>query len=178
MKINIYKKGFTLIEVMTALSIFAVVMTISMGAILGVFDANRKSESLKTIMDNLNFSMETMAREIRFAKNYNCNTVSIPDCASSGNGWINFLSADGKQVYYQLNNTWIEKSTDAGVTFIPITSPEVTITGLRFFVYGASPTDGIQPRVLMQIKGFAGTKTKTSSSFTLQTLVAQRARDN
>lgn len=182
----INQKGFTLIELMTSLSVFAVIMTISMGSILGVFNANRKSESLKTIMDNLNFTMETMSREIRFGKNYHCERpsqgstpITEPEnCTPEGNGWMSFLGADGKQTTYQINNTWIEKSTDGGVTFVAVTSPEVMITGFRFFVYGAELGDSLQPRVLIQVRGYAGNKQNTQSSFTLQTLVTQRSREN
>ena len=68
------KKGFTLIELMTAMAIFTVIMAISMGSITGIFDANRKSRSLKTAITNLNLAVESMSKEMRFGKNYHCDT--------------------------------------------------------------------------------------------------------
>lgn len=174
-------RGFTLIEIMTAVSVFAVVMVISMGAILGVFDANRKSDSLKTVMDNLNFAVDSMSREMRFGKNYHCGTgtLTTPQNCSSGGTLVSFLSSDGQQIAYRLNGTQIEKSVDGGSTYIAVTAPEINIESLSFYVLGASPAPAntLQPRVLIKIKGSAGSKAKTKSDFSLQTLVSQRLQD-
>jgi len=182
MKIILHKKGFTLIELMTAISVFAVIMTISMGSILGIFDANRKSEALKTVMDNLNFTIETMSREMRFGKNYHC-TSSTPlsnpmGCTSGEDNFVSFLSSDGKQTVYRLNSTTIQKSTDGGSTYVNVTAPEVTITKLRYVVMGQDVGDNMQPRIFIQIQGFAGSKPSAKSNFILQTLVTQRLRDS
>src|SRR3989338_687085 len=99
------KKGFTLIELMTALSIFIIVMTISMGSIIGIFDANRKSRSLKTVLNNLNLAVESMSREMRFGKNYHCGsgTVTDPQDCPAGDTLISFLSSNNIQTTYRFN---------------------------------------------------------------------------
>lgn len=175
-----YSKGFTLIEMMTSLTIFAVIMTISMGAILGVFDANRKSESLKTVLDNMNFAVETMNREMRFGSKYHCGatgTITSPQDCSAADTYVSFLSSDAKQTVYKLNGTAIQKSTDGGVSFIDVTAPEISITGLSFYVKGSGTGDGFQPRILLRVSGYAGAKTNTRTAFTLQSMITQRARD-
>ena len=58
-----------------------------------------------------------------------------------------------------------------------ITSPEIVIEDLRFFVQGSEEGDGLQPKVLVIVKGTAGTTQKSSTTFSLQTLVSQRLRD-
>ena len=60
-----FTTGFTLIEMMVAVSIFAIVVMISMTAILSIVDSNRKAQSLKSVMNNLNFALETMTRSIK-----------------------------------------------------------------------------------------------------------------
>jgi prepilin-type N-terminal cleavage/methylation domain-containing protein len=172
--------GFTLIELLTAVSLFLVVMTISMGAIIGIFDANEKVGSLKTVMDNLNFAMETMSREIRFGENYHCGTtgtLTSPQNCLSGASFISFLSNDGVQTVYRLNGTSLEKSINGGSTYTTITAVEINIQSLSFFVTGAT-ADSLQPRVLINIKGQAGTKSNTTSGFVVQTVVSQRLLDN
>jgi prepilin-type N-terminal cleavage/methylation domain-containing protein len=187
------KKGFTLIEIMTAVSVFAVITTISMGSILTVFDVNRKSESIKTVMDNLNLALESMAREMRFGTNYICNpllpmldTITAPDPCTGGDTSVAFLATDGvtKIVYRQTDNgvgTGIEKSRDGGQSFVPVTAPELTIQDIKFFVIGALPSvsegSPLQPKVLIRIRGVAGSKEGTKTSFTIQTLVSQRKLD-
>lgn len=185
------EKGFTLIEILVSISIFAVIMTVSMGAILGVFDANRKSQSLRSVMDNMNFSVEAMSREMRFGSNYHCGSDSLiklkepQSCPTVPKSQVSFLSSDATptQITYKLNGTQIEKAIGrpgGATTFIPVTSPEIKITSLVFYVVGAkpSPTDKLQPKILMKITGSAGSKAGTESEFTLQTLVTQRLQDS
>ncbi len=153
-----------------------------MGSILGIFDANRKSESLKTIMDNLNFTLDTMSREIRFGKNYHCEntgTLTDPRSCPAGDSFVSFLSAENKQVVYRLTGTRIEKSIDGGTTYIEVTAPEVTITGLKLITLGAEayPGDTAQPRVFMQVSGYAGSKLSSRTNFSIQTIVTQRYPD-
>jgi prepilin-type N-terminal cleavage/methylation domain-containing protein len=183
------KRGFTLIEIMVSLSIFIIIMTVSMGSILGVFNASNKSDSLRVVMNNLNLAVETMSREIMFGKNYHCmgNGVPLlePQNCPAGDNYFTFLSNDGHQIGYRLNPYTtppsIEKSIDSpngNVPFIAVTSPEVTIQSLNFYVIGAgvAPVNSIQPKVFLQIKGFAGPQ-QGGSSFIIETLISQRALD-
>lgn len=171
------KKGFTLIELMTAVSIFIIIMTISMGSIIGVFEANRKSRSLKTVLNNLNLAVESMSKEMRFGKNYHCGSgiVTLPQNCSSGDTLISFLSNDGVQITYRFSGPVIEKQVGTGA-FIAVTAPEIAIDDLTFYTLGAGTGDSLQPKVLIKIKSHAG-QGKSRSDFTLQTLVSQRALD-
>lgn len=171
------KKGFTLIELMTAVSIFAIVMTISMGSIIGVFDANRKSRALKTVLNNLNLAVESMSKEMRFGTNYHCGSgnITIPQDCSGGGTLVSFLSSDDAQITYRLNGQNIEKKIGSD-DYISVTAPEIIIDDLTFYVLGANPEDLLQPKVLMKIKSHSG-EGKSRSDFTLQTIVSQRILD-
>lgn len=172
-----FQKGFTLIELMTALSIFAVVMTISMGSILGIFDANRKSRSIRAVMTNLNLAVESMSKEMRYGKKYHCGsgTVTVAQNCPAGDTLMSFLSSDAVQVTYRLNGTALEKQVGSA-GFTPVTAPEVLIDGLTFYTLGAGTDNSLQPKVLIKIQGHAGTA-KNRSDFTVETLVSQRALD-
>ena len=175
-----FGRGFALIELMVAVSIFIVIMTISMGSIISVFDANRKARSLKTVLNNLNLAVESMSREMRFGKNYHCgsNTVTIPQNCPTGNNLMSFLSSNNVQVTYRLNNKTIEKRVGNGA-YIAVTAPEIVIDSLTFYTRGAGttpPNDILQPKVVVRIRSHAGTG-KGRSDFTLQTLVSQRVLD-
>ena len=173
------KKGFTLIEVMTSVSIFLIVVTISMGSILGVFSASRKSRTLKTVISNLNLTIDTISREMRFGKNYHClnqgQDTDPRDCPA-GDDYISFLPQDGKQITYQLSGSTIEKKIDAGA-FVPITGSEITIQNMNFYVIGSQSGDGLQPKTIIDINGYATVGGKERSDFSLQTLVSQRQLD-
>ncbi len=178
--------GFTLIEIMVSVSIFAIIMVISAGSIVSIFDANRKSQTLRAVMDNLSLTMESMVRTIRFGTNYHCGinpgeiTVTTEDCLG-GDDSMSVLSADGEQVSYFLDSNRIRRETNGGESYY-LTSSDVTITDLFFWVEGSAPyasegTTKLQPRVIIVIRGYAGDKPSSKSEFTLQTAVSQRAFD-
>ena len=171
------KKGFTLIELMTAISIFIIIMVISMGSVINIFDANRKSRSLKAVIGNLNLVVESMSKEMRFGQNYHCGSgnVTEPQNCPSGDTLMSFLSSDDLQVTYRLDSGSIGKQLGNGA-YIPVTAPEIVIDNLTFYTLGAGTGDSFQPKVIIKIKGHAGAN-RGRSDFTLQTLVSQRALD-
>lgn len=66
------KTGFTLIEIMVSVTVFMVVMTASLGALLAVSDANKKAAAMRSAMDNLSFALDSMTRRIRTGAEYMC----------------------------------------------------------------------------------------------------------
>jgi prepilin-type N-terminal cleavage/methylation domain-containing protein len=192
-----FTTGFTLVELIVAVAVFTVVMTISLGSVLSILDAGRKAKALKTIMTNLNFSLEVMTKEIKFGKNYACgvapNTpdITVPHVSTrncTGNptapdSSITFTSSEGNGIIYRLsaNGKQIEKAISVGGAafgpYITVTSREVTITNLKFYVFGSTVGDSLQPRMLILVQGYAGTKASLQSKFSLQTTASQRSLD-
>src|SRR5882724_2619217 len=83
MKQKDYNKGFTLIEMMVATSIFAMVMLMAVGALLSIVDNSRKAQSQETSFVNLDFAMETMSRAIRLGTAFHCDVTSTsPDAVT------------------------------------------------------------------------------------------------
>ncbi len=178
-------KGFTLVEIMVASSLFLSVMLIVSGAILSVFDSNQKSKNLRSVMDNLNLTMESMTRTIRFGTNYHSHGCSAPadltvpwDC-NTANSSLSVRSEAGPTVTYTLSGGRIMRGASN------ITSPDVTITTLSFWVLGSTPycvsscgtQNTSQPKVIILVSGYVGTKQTTRSTFTLQTSISQRVFD-
>lgn len=177
-------KGFTLIEIMVAVSVFTFVMFISTGSILSIFDANRKSQNLRAVMDNLNYSLEAMTRTIRFGKNYHCDintgSISVPQDCVNGASSIAVTNSSGLQVIYRLNAGKIERSTNGGASYSSLTSADVTINRMTFWVLGSASYasgDKLQPKVVLVVSGYVGVKPSLQSSFTLQTTISQRVID-
>jgi len=172
-------RGFTLTELITAIAVFVVVMTISMGSLINITEANRKTKTLKIVLNNLNLAVESMSKEIRFGRNYNCGStgdLTLPrNCTGSGDSQFNFLSSGGLLVNYRFNNNSIEKQVD-GEGYIAITAPEIVIEDLVFLTVGAGTSDTLQPKVLIKVKSHAGIAGE-QSDLTLQTLVSQRFLD-
>jgi prepilin-type N-terminal cleavage/methylation domain-containing protein len=175
------KKGFTLVELLVSISIFAVVMVVSMGSILVMLNSNRKSQAIRSVLDNLGTTMDDMSRSIRFGSNYHCGSSGVltqPQNCPSGDTNMTIIDSSGTQITYKLSNGRIAR-TIGGVDYY-LTSPDTNIQTLTFFVFGALPystPDLLQPRVIMVINGTAGVNTTSQSPFSLETMVSQRKLD-
>lgn len=180
------KRGFTLIELIVAITLFTVITTFALGSVLAIFDANRRARSMRTVVDNLNFSIESMARNIRFGTNYYCGTSSnlnsTNDCSINGANHLS-VTFEGLRYIYGWQggaNDPIRRSINGGTTYTNITSPETKIQDLKFYVFGSTPSssgDNNQPRVLVIIRGYVGNKPTAQSTFNIQTLMSQRKLD-
>jgi type II secretory pathway pseudopilin PulG len=71
MKKQSIQSGFSLVEMMVSIAIFMVVAVIAVAALLKIVDANKKSETLQDTVNNINFAMDSITREIRVGSNYN-----------------------------------------------------------------------------------------------------------
>src|SRR3989339_1212243 len=165
--------GFTLIELIVALGVFMVVMTITLSAFLNIMDIQKKTEAFRKVNDNLNFAMEAMMREIREGKGY-----SAADCSGAD---FCFTGKDGKAVKYQLNGGgYIERKEEAD-EWLRMTSGGIKITRLSFLVSGEetyASGDRQQPLVVISIGGESGEKEKLKSKLDLQATVSQRKLDS
>lgn len=168
------QRGFTLIEMIVSIFIFSIVMVIATGSLVTILGANRKAQAVKSVMNNLNFALDSMTRSIRTGTGYDCG---VPNCASEGSTEFSFIDTDGREVTYRLNASEdrIERSVDNG-GFSALTSPGMTVERLRFFADGEGENDNMQPRVLIVVGGEAGVE-RARTRFDLQTLVSQRILD-
>lgn len=179
------KRGFTLVEMLVAVSVFTVVMIIAVGALLIVNDSYRKTRQLRDVMDNVNLMVELITKEIRAGNTYHCNdtigTLSDPrDCprASGGSTSFVFNKSDGTSERYRLEGGQLKRLQ--GFSWIPIHDPDVTIDSLKFYVDGAeddlnpgSPDPYEQPRVTITVTGSVELP-RLQTDFQLQTTATQR----
>lgn len=192
------EKGFTLVEMMVAISVFSIVMVTAMSALLSVIDANSKARAVKTVVNNISFALEGISRDMRVGTDYICgNTISdikditIGTNCNNGGSIIKYRSvrADtvgnkNKFAYYKFDSAKkqiFECLEKGGVIcsddslFTEITSKDAIISKAVFYVLGANSSI-TQPRVLITVKGTAGTKAKIVTEFDLQTTVSQITR--
>lgn len=199
-------KGFTIIEVMIAMAIFTVLVTVGIGAVLEATSKHNRTKNIRSIMDNLSYVMEDMSRNIRLGTDIRCvtstnesltvygQTVAIDpaDCFTSphtSSNKILFRGVNGTNIAYAITPpaplsgtnppNEIAKSTDGGLTFVYTTPPEVTIDFDKsgFTVLGALASDSIQPSVVIRLSGTVRYK-GVDSDFSLQTTVVPRALDS
>ncbi len=177
------ERGFSLVEMIVSLSIFVSVMLVIMGAVLSVLDINRKAQSQKTAMDNLNFALDSASRTIRFGQNYHCGTlgvIALPRDCQGGENVLTLRASDGAQVTYTVTEGVFTRSVN-GAAPVALTSPEINIQSLVFRVFGSYPygSDYFQPQVIITVAGVAGNanRPKDQTLFKLETTVSQRKLD-
>lgn len=180
--------GYTIIETMISIAVFLIVIMIGMTALLNVNLIHKKSQDMRSILDNLSFIMEDMSRNLRTGYDYHCIddgdvTATYPHDCINGAG-ISFKSTFGDQwVYAIYPDGSIQKSVNNGNYFITLNSSDIKInTSLSSFtVIGAEPPgiskDRLQPYVTIKLVGEIVYKDITTS-FSLQTSVSQRLIDN
>ncbi|MFA6251134.1 MAG: type II secretion system protein [Candidatus Paceibacterota bacterium] len=189
-KMNIKNKkqnnGFTLVELMVATFIFTAIMLASMGALLITMDSARKARGLRTAMDNINFTMESMTRSIRMGTNYVCvegggevpgtGYLDPKDCEAGT--LLSFVPQkadpkDPERISYKwdVDNHTLQRCESSDC--VEIVAPEVSIDKLNFFVRGSSLSDEVQANVYVIIKGQVIIK-GVATSFAIQTMASQR----
>jgi len=191
--------GFTLVEVLVSLSLFTIVVTMAVGTLLVLIDANGKQQNMQTVMTNLSFALDSMTREIRTGYYYECESNSnnleetdgmvFRNCSS---GQSNFafsesggsLTADkgSSRIGYRLNGTSIERrlgnSATTGFDWHAITAPEVIVTELDFVVTDADPLPNTKsPTVTIFVSGTVGAASDIDASFDIQTTITQQILD-
>lgn len=189
------QKGFTLIELMVALMLFTIVVLAAVSSLYTVNRASRRVEAMRTVLDNLNFAIESMSRTIRTGTDIGGNGVygfDFPfDSGPAGDIILQSTFGDVGTVRYQRgqngNGTGsIQKRVGNG-PWISLTSPEIDVQTLSFYVEGSCPPSGIafggagcdnttvkQPSVAIFITGVA-TAAGDTAPFAVQTYVSQRA---
>ena len=176
------EKGFTLIELMVATSIFSMVMLASLGALFTLLGASKNSRATHTAMDNVNFALESMTRSIRMGSKYYCvlGRQGLPESLTQGNNCsgggtaISFFPQGEKETpttYMSVNGT-IKKYIGEEDNGVQVISDAVNVEDLRFYVTGAEEPYK-QPSVFIRLKGVVRVKEKRIP-FLIQTFINQR----
>jgi len=186
-------------------AIFTVVMVIALGALLAMSESDRKAQTLKAVINNLNFSLDSISRAVRTGYNYHCGSAVGGDCTSPPGGTsFYFTASDASSVAYRLENTvtdgnagvvcgqsgqigCLARSVDGGVSWAAVTAPEVVMNNLSFYLLGsaAAPGDTTQPKLTILMSGYVQAKggatgvctNGVATCFNLQTSVTQRLYD-
>jgi prepilin-type N-terminal cleavage/methylation domain-containing protein len=167
-----HARGYSLVELMVAVSLFAIIMMLSAGSYLVMINVSRQAQGLIVGMNNLSFALDTMSRTIRTGSNYCGGTV----CASADN--FTFTDKDGRSITYRLTGTKIQE-TKNGNTF-DLTDASTNITSLMFYPDGTEPgtTDGRQARVSIVISGSVTySSNKPPQAFVVETSATMRGTD-
>lgn len=182
--------GFTLAELLVAVSIFIILVTIAVGVFIQSLKAQRVLARTMAIHNNAGTALEQMAREIRTGYRF-CAASSDPTTLAPCNeetDLLTFTNYEGKEVTYALNVDasgasplgTIERTvvTPSGPVSAPVTAPDVDISYLRFFVTQGDGTTAQAMCAPWRILIFMGVRSSdisvTQRETVLQTTLSSR----
>ncbi|MCF7865388.1 MAG: type II secretion system GspH family protein [Candidatus Pacebacteria bacterium] len=191
------ERGFTLIEMLVSVGLFSVVMLVSVAAILSIIGNNKKAQGINNVVNNLNFAIESMVRDMKTGYLYKCSyswpiSQGIDNlCPSSTSpvdkvAFVSTLSGtptaveysfvapttDGSGVYTPGH---IVKRTAPSNNFVDLTSSsDVDIQSIKMYVSSPAPGAGTQPGIFLIISGKANILENEVTEFGLQTFISQR----
>lgn len=173
--------AFTLIEILVAIGVFSVLVTIGVGGFANALHTQREVAGLIAARSNAAVALEQMAREIRTGylfcngvgntANPNCafdilgkdangndtGCVSAPDPHGSGGNImtctdiLDFYNANGQNVDYVLSGGALERSESGFSNLVPITSNNVIVKYLIFTLFGNVEGDHWPPRITISM---------------------------
>jgi len=115
------KKGFSIIEILVVVGIFAMIAVIATQAVVSSLTSARKAEASILVKENLDYTVSVMERKLR-------NAQSIESCSSSR---IDYIDSEGEDARFRCinvggSNGRVENEDDR------LTSDEVIVTECEF----------------------------------------------
>lgn len=157
-------EGFTMVELLVAMSLFLVTISIATGTFIQTLRGQRMTVAVISANNNAALAMEQLIREIRTGKDF-----------SMENGDLLFTNSQGSQIAYHWNSNMeiLEKSADGGL-FKPLTADNVRVKRAVFRLFTGDPANPFPPRVTVLLGVGAAGLPFTSSVINLEMTVSGR----
>ena len=199
--------GFTLVEMIIALAIFAMVALVSVGALVKVMGESRRAQAIQTVVTNIGFVVESMSRELRTGSSFYCQnlpsntitagSISYQTCDAPPGNLIAFLTSDVDvngcplAVAYKIEGNQLEKAkqnmcTDdlGGVAapFYPLTAsstnPAMSMAlDNTLSGFQVGKGSGNYSWASIHLVGTVGSRLVDQTPFNIQTLVSERVHE-
>lgn len=174
------KNGFTLIEIVIGVAVFAILATVFIGLLVDSIKSQQKALASQELIDSISYNLEYISRAVRMAKK---ELSDSPVCLSArglnyeqtrdGNG-LKFINYDGvcQEIFLDTEEGRLYESRDGGQA-LPLTPSSFQVNS---FQLGPSDSWGQeepveQPRVtiVMEVE-----KREYGSTVSIQTTISQR----
>lgn len=172
-KDNKQNSGFTLIEMMVAVSLFLIVAMIVSVTFLTLANIYRKIQSNRAVIDSINFMMDTISYELREGRDWSpgdsCDN-GIVDCYTGITfDRLDSFTGETQQVSYDFDADQEAVTQSINGRSVSLNSREVTIDQFEIYTDVSDPV----PKATIIIHGSAQTG-KIITDFSLQTSLSQR----
>lgn len=169
-------QGVTLIELLVAITVFAIVITASLSLFGSAIKYQGEALSSAYLLDTASYVTEYMARSLRMAQkdfSGDCVGTAKGNFATPQESHIKFLNYNGECQEFFLESEAI-KVRKSGVSGT-LTPSNLAVSRVAFAISGASQDDNLQPKVSFTLK--LATKEVEPQTLNLQSTVSQRQLD-
>ena len=183
------KSGTSLIEIMFAISIFVILIGLTLSIFKSTIESQKSAIAAQNTQESMRFLFEIISKEIRSAQvmDHGCEALMGNSSGNklydteAGNTELYFKNKDDECVaYYVDGNDDLIIRRDNGIANIvlPVTPNDIKVTGLDFFVtdnaINVLPDAQIQPRVTIKIEAEADSAGAHKQRAIMQTTVSSR----
>ena len=187
------QKGYTLIELLVAISIFTIVLAAPTGFFVSALKGQQKALASQEIIDNISYNLEYISRALRMAQK---DKTQDGDCIEFGYNYknpsglssIRFLNYnDVCQEFFLLEKKLYERKSSDGTAInfgdaLALTPANLEINSLKFELSGEGQgpygdPDYKQPRVTIFLEAKIGNRPESQAIIKIQTTISQRNLD-
>lgn len=135
MKKTFQKEGYTIVELIVAMSVFIVLLTVSVGSFVQALRSERKLVALMTINNNAGIVIEQMAREIRTGYAF-CDTANhnyadlLGKLLPCGTASLSFINYKGIGVNYNFSDGAISRTETTTLEPAAMTAGDVEVNNI------------------------------------------------
>jgi prepilin-type N-terminal cleavage/methylation domain-containing protein len=150
-------KGYSIIEMLIAIGVFAIVGVVVTSSLASSFKNSKKSNAISNVKTNVDYAMSTMERLLRNAQYINKTTDTPPSTATK----IYYRDQFNRLTYFECI-TGSPNYIASGSATVKLTSDQVIIDCASIFTYPV-PDPGVPQIVEITLKGTdrsAGTTTE------------------
>jgi prepilin-type N-terminal cleavage/methylation domain-containing protein len=174
---NNSRSGFTLVELIVAMSIFLVAITIAVGAFVRAIRTQRAVNHLLSVNSNMSLVIERIARDIRTGYSFDLNNVPLGNCIGSQNEELEFTNSKANSVFYRKEGDSIARMECAGADctgkiFESLTASNVKVEHLCFLNTGNLVNDPWRIALFLEVGSTE--PSLAGQNLNLQTTVAAR----
>ena len=166
------QKSFTLVELLVAVAIFAIIGGIASGVFVSALRAQRKSLAYQELLSQTSYLMEYMSRALRMArKDIDGVCIDAKLNYKKVDSGIKFMNYKGECQKFYLSGSQL-KEEKAGI-ISNLTSTGLSVSNFNINLLGQTQDDNLQPRATF----FLDITGKEQSKIKIQTAVSQRSLD-
>ncbi len=165
-KLNVYSAAFTIVELLVAMALFVILISIAVASFVRALQTERAIASLIDGNTNASLVLEQIGRELRTG--YDFQIIS--------NREIQFTNARAAVIRYRQNGNAIERGVQIGTDFSynKITSDTVYVAGFKVILLDQTGSLGYPPRITMSISLAPVNHYLTNFVTTVQTTISAR----